>query len=101
MKELLLRAGLKEGLQLHIGASWITGLAVVGAMQPFDFAATRLMNQGGGEKKYRGLVDCLLKVARTEGVLAIYQGVTPNYLRFGPYCILVFVFLEQLKKVNG
>ena len=94
--------GLAEGLQLHVAASWITGLAVVGAMQPFDFAATRLMNQGGGaNKKYLGLVDCLVKTAKTEGVLAIYKGVTPNYLRFGPYCILVFVFLEQIKKING
>jgi len=100
VKEALHGHGLPEGLRLHVAASWITGIAVVGAMQPFDFAATRLMNQRAGTKTYQGLAHCLITVASSEGIRAIYQGVIPNYLRFGPYCILVFVFLEQLKQIN-
>ena len=97
----MIRAGLVEGFKLHFVSSWVTGLAVVGAMQPFDFAATRLANQQKGSvPKYKGVFNCLATVAREEGVMSIYTGVVPNYLRFGPYCILVFLFLEQLKKVN-
>lgn len=94
------QVGLVEGFALHVVASWITGVAVVGTMQPFDFAATRMMNEAGQNAKYRGLVDCLVQSTLKEGFLSVYKGVVPNYLRFGPYCILVFVFLEQLKKIN-
>ena len=48
----------KDGLPLVISSSFVTGVAVVAAMQPFDFAATKLVNSktaaelaagGGGE----------------------------------------------------
>jgi len=82
----------------HFSAAWITGIAVVLAMQPFDFAATRMMNDGRG--LYNSSFGVLLDTARgPEGVLGIYKGVTASYFRFGPYCILVFVFMEQLRKL--
>eukprot|EP01065_Artemidia_motanka_P012599 TRINITY_DN16947_c0_g1_i1.p1 TRINITY_DN16947_c0_g1~~TRINITY_DN16947_c0_g1_i1.p1 ORF type:complete len:329 (+),score=66.04 TRINITY_DN16947_c0_g1_i1:44-988(+) len=91
-----------DGLKTHILSSWITGVAVVLAMQPFDFAATRMMNQpsaqGGGGAVYRGPVDCIVKTVRAEGALSVYRGTLANYLRFGPYCILVFVFSERIKR---
>ena len=30
-----------------------------------------------------------------------HAGATANYLRFGPYCVLVFVFVEQLRKIEA
>ena len=86
--------GLPEGFRLHFVASWITGIAVVLAMQPFDFAATRIMTNPA---KYKSLVPCVRMTVAAEGPLALYQGTLANYLRFGPYCVLVFVFTEQLK----
>mgnify|MGYP000372824071 CR=1 FL=1 len=102
---LVRRYGLRDGLPVHFCASWLTGIAVVLAMQPFDFAATRLMNQGrrgiaAGEELYSSPLDCLCKTVRAEGVLGPYKGALANYLRFGPYCILVFVFLEQLRRLE-
>jgi len=84
----------------HFVSAWVTGLAVVAAMQPFDFAATRMMNDGRGH--YSSSFNVLSETVRgPEGARGIYKGVTANYLRFGPYCILVFVFLEQFKKCVG
>eukprot|EP00658_Telonema_sp_P-2_P003091 TRINITY_DN11136_c0_g1_i1.p1 TRINITY_DN11136_c0_g1~~TRINITY_DN11136_c0_g1_i1.p1 ORF type:complete len:153 (+),score=14.79 TRINITY_DN11136_c0_g1_i1:234-692(+) len=88
-----------DGVGCHFVASWITGLAVVMCMQPFDFAATRVTTKHGATH-YKGPVDCIQQTIRTEGMLAIYKGVSANYLRFGPYCILTFLFLEQLRKLN-
>ena len=62
-----------DGLGCHFVASWITGLAVVAAMQPFDFAATRLASDPKREL-FTGPVDCLAKTIRSEGVLAVYKG---------------------------
>merc|ERR1712151_692897 len=90
-----------DSVAIHFASSLLTGIAVTLAMQPFDFTAVRLMNQstGGnvGGPLYTGPLDCMLKVVRTEGVLGIYKGTLANYLRFGPYCTLTFIFLEQFR----
>jgi len=101
VKHEMLRAGFSDGLPCVVASSWITGIAVVACMQPFDFAATRLVNQKTAGALYTGPLDCIVKTVKTEGISGVYKGVLPNYLRFGPYCILVFVFLEQLKKISG
>eukprot|EP00936_MAST-01D_sp_MAST-1D-sp1_P002606 g2606.t1 len=94
-----------DAFPVHFCASWITGAAVVVAMQPFDFAATRMMNQGReqyeGQRLYTSPFDCLRSTVRNEGFTAVFSGMSANYLRFAPYCILVFVFLEQLKKLEA
>eukprot|EP01063_Lacrimia_lanifica_P009943 TRINITY_DN16764_c0_g1_i1.p2 TRINITY_DN16764_c0_g1~~TRINITY_DN16764_c0_g1_i1.p2 ORF type:complete len:310 (+),score=108.00 TRINITY_DN16764_c0_g1_i1:103-1032(+) len=87
--------GMHDGLPLHAVASFITGIAVVLAMQPFDFAATRLMSQAAGART--SFLATMADAVRTEGILSMYQGTLANYLRFGPYCVLVFVFTEQLR----
>ena len=44
---------------------------------------------------YSGPYDCIRQTVRSEGIAGVYRGAAANYLRFGPYCILVFVFVEQ------
>jgi len=101
-----LRAGLrKDGLGLVVASSFLTGIAVVLAMQPFDFAATRLVSsksaaEAGGVAAYTGPLDVIRQTVKTEGALGLYRGGTANYLRFGPYCVLVFVLVEQLRKLE-
>jgi solute carrier family 25 protein 34/35 len=107
VKEWLVRKfRVPDGVPLVCAASFVTGAAVVLAMQPFDFAATRLVNSksaaeagaaasGAGGAAYTGPLDVIRQTLRTEGVLGLYRGAGANYLRFGPYCVLVFVFVEQ------
>ena len=99
---LMRRAGLRDGVPLVCAASFVTGAAVVLAMQPFDFAATRLVNSKSAAEvgasttaAYTGPFDVIRQTVRDEGVLGLYRGGMANYLRFGPYCVLVFVFVEQ------
>lgn len=95
-----------SGLPVVVLSSFLTGIAVTLAMQPFDFAATRLVNsksaaEAGGEAAYSGPFDVMRRTLKEEGVLGLYRGGTANYLRFGPYCVLVFVFVEQLRKLEA
>eukprot|EP00965_Chrysotila_dentata_P021380 707952-Pleurochrysis_carterae.AAC.1 len=46
---------------------------------------------------FSGPLDVIRKSIQAEGVLSVYKGVSANYARFGPYCVLVFLFLEQLR----
>mmetsp|Transcript_2537 Transcript_2537/g.7326 ORF Transcript_2537/g.7326 Transcript_2537/m.7326 type:complete len:276 (+) Transcript_2537:3-830(+) len=100
------RTGLhRDSLGTVLASSFLTGIAVVLAMQPFDFAATRLVNsrsvaESGGAALYKGPFDVMRQTIRDEGLSGLYRGGTANYLRFGPYCVLVFVFVEQLRKVE-
>ena len=102
---LMRRLSLSDGLPLVCASSFVTGAAVVVAMQPFDFAATRLVNSkstaeaSGSAAVYTGPFDVIRQTLRTEGPLGLYRGGMANYLRFGPYCILVFVFVEQGRRV--
>jgi solute carrier family 25 (adenine nucleotide translocator) protein 4/5/6/31 len=55
------------------GAAGATSLLVV---YPLDFARTRLAADVGkaGQREFTGLVDCISKVAKKGGPLALYQG---------------------------
>lgn len=105
------RLELRDGLPLHTAASFVTGGAVVLAMQPFDFAATVLVSSKTASEQaatsdrglprvrpldasaraavappstYDGPLDVIRQTMRVEGVRGIYRGAVANYLRFGP-----------------
>lgn len=101
VKAALVARGLRaERVGTHLAASMVTGAAVVGAMQPFDMACTRMMSQEGASGPYRNVAHVLSHTVRTEGPLALYRGVLANYARFGPYCCLMFLFLEQFRALG-
>lgn len=49
-----------------------------------------------GKPEFKGTFDVLGKVVKQEGVLALWKGFIPYYLRIGPHTVLTFVFLEQM-----
>ena len=59
------------------------------------------MRAAGGPAAFGGPLDVIRKTVAAEGPLGVYKGVTANYLRFGPYCVLVFIFVEQLRAVEA
>lgn len=83
----------------HLAASLITGMCVVAAMQPFDYACTRMMNEPPGGR-YANVADVIFLTLR-ERPLVLYSGVLANYARFGPYCCLVFLFLEEFRRLSA
>jgi len=83
-------------------ASCLSGMTVVLFMTPFDVISTRLYNQpsaGSLEKPYyKGFWDCVIKMSRTEGLLAFYKGWTASLLRSAPHTILSLIFWDELRK---
>ena len=45
----------------------------------------QLNAEGGGEKAYKGIVDCIVKIVRTEGIGGLYKGLSPALLRQAVY----------------
>lgn len=58
---------------------------------------SRMYNQNGN--LYKGVLDCLMKTVRTEGVLAIYKGFLPHLARILPHTILTLSLAEQTNKL--
>uniref|UniRef100_A0A7S2XVD4 Uncharacterized protein n=1 Tax=Fibrocapsa japonica TaxID=94617 RepID=A0A7S2XVD4_9STRA len=101
-KHLVLDLGLmEEGLPLHMLCSMFAGLMTAVVTSPVDVIKTRIMNQRGGEQLYSGVGDALVKTIQTEGVLGLYKGLLPNWMRLGPHTIVTFMVYEKLRSMAG
>ncbi|KAK4511571.1 uncharacterized protein ATC70_012787 [Mucor velutinosus] len=104
-KDILLKKfGFPDDFSTHFATSMFTGVLVCLAMNPFDVISTRMYNQGvdpvtGKGVLYKSPVDCFVKMVKIEGVRGLYKGFLAHYLRIGPHTTLMFVFMEQLKKI--
>ncbi|XP_051551226.1 solute carrier family 25 member 34-like [Myxocyprinus asiaticus] len=83
-------------------AAVISGVAVTITMTPFDVISTRLYNQPVDEFKrgrlYCGFVDCLMKVCGTEGIVGLYKGMTPVFVRLAPHTVLSMLLWDVLRQ---
>lgn len=72
---------------------------------PIDTTKTRLQIQGQkhdcrhSELKYRGMIDCFLKISRQEGARALYSGIGPAVLRQSTYGTIKFGTYYTLKHI--
>lgn len=102
-KEMILEKGvMRDGLGTHVTASFAAGFVAAVASNPVDVIKTRVMNmkvEAGKEPPYAGALDCALKTVRAEGPLALYKGFIPTISRQGPFTVVLFVTLEQVRKV--
>ncbi|KAK7250618.1 hypothetical protein RIF29_33160 [Crotalaria pallida] len=102
-KEMILEKGVMEdGLGTHVTASFAAGLVAAVATNPVDVIKTRVMNMKvvpGAAPPYTGALDCVLKTVRAEGPMALYKGFIPTISRQGPFTVVLFVTLEQVRKL--
>lgn len=68
---------------------------------PLDFVRTRLgadLGKGAGERQFNGVVDCLQKVVKSDGVSGLYRGLTISVLGIIPYRAAYFGLFDSGKK---
>lgn len=105
MKETIVGRGLmggREGLGTHVTASIAAGVVAAAASNPVDVIKTRVMNmrvEPGEAPLYTGALDCAVKTVRAEGIMALYRGFIPTVSRQGPFTVVLFVTLEQVRKI--
>ncbi|MED6131820.1 Mitochondrial uncoupling protein 5 [Stylosanthes scabra] len=102
-KEMILKRGLmRDGLGTHVTASFAAGFVAAVASNPVDVIKTRVMNmkvEAGAAAPYSGALDCAMKTVRAEGPMALYKGFIPTITRQGPFTVVLFVTLEQVRKL--
>ncbi|GLI61595.1 hypothetical protein VaNZ11_004013 [Volvox africanus] len=97
IKQSLLGAGLKDNVGTHLLAGLGAGFFAVCIGSPVDVVKSRIMGDRAG--RFSGVLDCFVKTARDEGMLAFYKGFVPNFGRLGSWNVAMFLTLEQVKKL--
>jgi hypothetical protein len=89
--------GLSEGsLGVTLCSSLIAGLASTTASAPFENIKTMMqMNPR------LGFTAALRHITKRNGWLGLWRGWTPLYLKQAPHTVVMFVVLEQMRKVMG
>lgn len=85
-----------EELMLGGVAGGLTGFLTT----PLDLAKTRLMTQGsvGGVQEYKGIVDCLIKVGKKEGINGLFKGSIARVIWLIPFTAVYFGVHEATKR---
>ncbi|KAI3639216.1 hypothetical protein MIR68_002746 [Amoeboaphelidium protococcarum] len=68
---------------------------------PIDSVKSRLQTDALNisNQKYRGMVDCLIKTLKVDGIAGLYRGFWPCMLRAAPVNAATFLAYEQLMKL--
>lgn len=114
-----LRVFKEEAVITHFTSGFLAGFVASVVSNPVDVVKTRIMNMKtvtpvassslenlssielakASEPAYTGPIDCVMKTARNEGLLAFYKGFVPTFTRQAPYVVVMFVTMEQLKRL--
>lgn len=82
-------------------AALIAGTAMSIAMAPPDIILTRLYNQPvddtGRGQYYNGVIDCICKTTKYEGIAGLSKGFWPIYFRIAPHSTIVLLMFDQAK----
>jgi len=98
----MLKPALGDGFALFTGSAMTSAMIYSAASLPLDITKTRIQNMkadASGKMPYSGMMDCLLKIPRQEGFLALWKGFPPYFLRSGGHTIFMFLFKEQYSKM--
>lgn len=63
---------------------------------PFDVVKTRMQAASKGGPQYKGFADCLVTIARSEGMLALWKGIVPRLARTPPGQAIVWAVSDQI-----
>ena len=88
-------------LSLLVTASFIASFAATVVSVPADTMKSRMQNMkhgADGKPVYSGMLDCAAKAVRHEGVLALWKGFTPAFIKLTPHTVISFIVLEKITK---
>mmetsp|Transcript_75637 Transcript_75637/g.219679 ORF Transcript_75637/g.219679 Transcript_75637/m.219679 type:complete len:311 (-) Transcript_75637:2163-3095(-) len=87
-------------LPTRLGASATAGFTAALFSLPFDLIKSRLMAQKPdpltGEMPYKGVLDCAMKIARSEGPVGFFSGFSAYYGRCAPHAMIILLSIESI-----
>ncbi|KAF5661511.1 putative dicarboxylate carrier [Fusarium heterosporum] len=94
-KSLLLKyTPMEDNLKTHFTASFIAGLVAATVTSPIDVIKTNVMSSTHDHN----ILHLIRDIHRKDGLMWMFKGWVPSFLRLGPQTICTFVFLEMHRK---
>ncbi|KXT03926.1 hypothetical protein AC578_9256, partial [Pseudocercospora eumusae] len=94
-RRLLELTNMGDTLTTHFTASLMAGFVATTVCSPVDVIKTRVMGASAKES----IISLVTKITASEGVMWVFKGWVPSFIRLGPHTIATFLFLEQHKKI--
>jgi len=92
-----LRRYMPDQMPLHILSSIYSGFWATFCSTPADVLKSRLMAAGGNIS----MTSCFADTVRKEGVMAMWKGFLPNWIRLAPWQLIFWVSYEFFRKTAG
>ncbi|KAJ7426082.1 hypothetical protein WISP_19115 [Willisornis vidua] len=97
LKDALLQTQLMgDNVPCHFVAAFGAGFCATVVASPVDVVKTRYMN--ASPRQYRNALSCLLALLMQDGLVGLYKGFVPSFLRLGSWNVVMFVSYEQLQR---
>ena len=90
------------GVPLLFVATLISSLCANVVANPFDVVKSRMQNMAvakDGSTQYNSMLDCFLQTVNNEGVLKLWSGFVPAFLKLAPYTVISLTLTDKLTKV--
>ena len=84
------------GVPLLFVATLFSSFAANTVANPFDVVKSRMQD---GSSQYNSLVDCFLKTVQNEGVLKLWSGFVPAFLKLAPYTVISLTLTDKITKI--
>ena len=90
------------GVPLLFVATLISSLAANIVANPFDVVKSRMQNmviEKDGSAQYSSMLDCFFQTAGKEGVLKLWSGFVPAFLKLAPYTVISLILTDKFTKI--
>jgi len=106
VKRMILKnTSLKDNSITHCLSSGCAGLVGATMGTPADVVKARIMNQPvdahGRGTLYKNSLDCLVKTVHNEGLMGLYKGFVPCWLRMAPWSLTFWLSFEKIRRLCG
>merc|ERR1712032_1448829 len=85
-----------SGIPLQFCSSLVSGFAATALCCPADVLKSRIQNSAPG--MYAGVLDCMGRTVKAEGVLALWKGFLPAFVKLAPHTVISFIIMDNLSK---
>lgn len=85
-----------DAMPLHTISGFGAGFIATVIASPADVLKTRLMSNPDA---YTGVLNCISRVVKEEGLSALYKGFVPNFMRVGTWSVVCFISMEKVKRM--
>jgi solute carrier family 25 oxoglutarate transporter 11 len=91
------------GIPLLFCATLISSFCANVVANPFDVVKSRLQNQAvptapGQLPIYSGMMDCFAKSIKAEGIMVVWAGFVPAFVKLAPYSVISLTLVDKLTK---